>query len=118
MKAGHQPVYPGIELKLGDRVFVVPPLSLGQLQRFQSKLTELPDTLSLESVGLFQEVVYAALTRNYPDLGMDELAEVLDLGNMMEAFGAVMDVSGLKRREAEAKKAQAAASTGTNSTAT
>ncbi|ENT1749659.1 hypothetical protein CAA71_002200, partial [Neisseria gonorrhoeae] len=44
----------------------------------------------------------AALKRNYPDLTREEAADLIDIGNMNEVFAAVMDVSGLKRREQEA----------------
>lgn len=51
------------------------------------------------------DCAHAALKRNYPDLTREEAADLIDIGNMNEVFAAVMDVSGLKRREQEAAQA-------------
>lgn len=101
-----------------------------------------------DSVGTVLEAARQALRRNYPDLGrawveqarrdaLEQgqdpaelerefsgppdrafLAASIDIGNMQAVFEAVMDVGGMKRREQQAGKAQAATSTGAASTPT
>jgi probable phage associated protein len=51
------------------------------------------------------DCAHAAMKRNYPDMTREEVADLIDIGNMNEVFAAVMDVSGLKRKEQEAAQA-------------
>lgn len=108
-----RPVYPGIEFELGGRVLVIPPLSLGQVQiyrdKIQDRLSNLTQDNLLAASALFLDVIHAAISRNYPEITDEEVSDWVDLGNMMTVFEAVMDVSGLRRREIEEKKAIAAA---------
>jgi hypothetical protein len=101
-----------------------------------------------ESVGTMIDAARMALRRNYPDLGREWVAQAradleaegeevadlrallegpadraflaanIDVGTMQAVFEAVMDVGGMKRREQQAGKAQAATSTGAASTPT
>lgn len=99
----------GIAIDLGGAEYTVPPLSLAAVEAFQDRLAGFDGTLSAPSVGLVLDVAHAALKRNYVTITRAELAELIDLGNMGEVFEAVMDVSGLRRKESEAGKAKAAA---------
>jgi len=113
-----QPIYPGIERELGGKTYVIPPLSLGQLRRLQKKLEQWSGDFDDKSVAVCVETVQCALSRNYPDITEDQVAEFIDVGNMFDLMQAVMDVSGLLRRAEEEKKALAGTSTGTSSSAT
>jgi hypothetical protein len=97
---------PGIPLVLGGRTYVVPPLSLGSLRRLQDRLTAIStaDALAPATVDTVIEAAHAALRRNYPALTADDLAELVDVGNMHDVISCVLDVSGLKRKEGEASK--------------
>jgi uncharacterized protein (DUF433 family) len=86
---------PGKDIKLGGETYTVPPLTLGALQRFQAKLTSYSGSLSAEDVQTVIDVATAALKRNYPDLTAEQVADMIDLGNIQEVFMAVMSVSGL-----------------------
>ncbi|MDB4882390.1 MAG: hypothetical protein JWL95_1156 [Gemmatimonadetes bacterium] len=82
------PRFPGVSIELGGRVFVVPPLSLASLRSLHEKLDgivldEIPD-LS-KTVDLL-EVALAALQRNYPELTISELADLVDVST----FGPLM----------------------------
>lgn len=92
----------GIAIDFSGRVLVVPPLNLKSLQQLQERLEKFQGSISPESVETVIEATHAALLRNYPELSKDEVSEMIDLGNMMEVMEAVMDVSGLKRKAAEA----------------
>jgi len=113
-----QAIYPGIEKELGGKAYVIPPLSLGQVRRLQNQLEKWTGAVDDKSVAVCIETVHAALSRNYPDVTVEQVEEWLDLGNMVELMQAVMYVSGMLRKAEEEKKAQAGMSTGTSSSAT
>lgn len=98
---------PGVEFDFGGgRVYTIPPLPLGALQRLQDKLGKLNASSALEpaSVATVIDAAHSAMRRNYPELTQDEVADLVDVGNMHEVIGCVLDVAGLKRKaQAEAK---------------
>jgi hypothetical protein len=90
----------GITLVLGGKEYVVPPLSLGAWEQMQERMTAFTGDLSDKSqVATAIDATLAALKRNYPDMTRDELGEILDIGNMVDVVGAVMDVSGARRKK-------------------
>ena len=76
--------------------------------KFPAHLKGRPDAI-LEFCKTIVDATHAALKRNYPDLTRADVAELVDLGNMVEVIQSVMDVAGVKRAELE-KKASAATS--------
>lgn len=93
----------GIPLELGGETFVVPPLSLGALEQLEDQLAAFTGDISdRKQVATAIDATHAALRRNYPEITREAVAELVDVGNMVEAFQAVMDVSGARRKAAEA----------------
>lgn len=95
----------GIEVKLGGRTLVVPPLNFKKLKVFQTRLAKFSGGIDPEAIQLVAEVAHAALLRNYPDtqrgypeVEFDWLEEHLDVRNMDHIMKSVMDVSGLYAR--------------------
>lgn len=90
----------GVKLNLSGREFVAPPLPL---KVFRTKpdwikavgtIGGLPEPKHVEAiVGL----VHASLVKNYPDLAIEEVEDLLDIHNMGPAIEAVMSVSGVKK---------------------
>lgn len=102
------PRFKGIEFDLGGTTYVVPPLSMGDLEYMQDKLATFESfSLNAASAQVILEVAHRALRRNYPQISVDELRDLIDLGNAMDLFQAVMDISGLRRREIESGKTTA-----------
>lgn len=96
----------GIPVQLGERSFIVPPLALGALEQLQDRIADFKgDIRDASQVATVLDAAHAALKRNYPDVTREEVADLVDVGNMAEVFEAVMDVSGLKRKELEAGEA-------------
>ena len=90
----------GAKLVLGGREFIVPPLNFKALRALTPKLGILAGLGAVptsEQFDVVVDLVHAALTRNYPDMGKDELEELLDLGNLSTALEAVMGASGMVR---------------------
>jgi len=88
----------GVKINLGGTEYLVPPLSFKQLRNLQPKLLTLtkmgsvPDVKQLDTV---TEIVFVALSRNYPELTQEQVGNLLDLGNMKLIVPAIMGVSGL-----------------------
>lgn len=101
--------FKGIEFELGGDIYVVPPIALGDLEVLQDRLAKFEEfRLDSESARLIADVAHRALRRNYPDMTLEQVSELVDVGNATELLGAVMDVSGMRRREIEAGKTPAA----------
>lgn len=98
---------------------VVPPLNFDAIRRMQAELKKLGggDVAAFETLAV---VLERALSRNYSGVPQWLIAQTIDVANMQDFISAVMDVSGLKRKEVEAGKAAAttSVSTGTSSTPT
>lgn len=83
--------------------YIIPPLTLGSLELLQDKISAFQGGVSKDSVETIVSVTLAALQRNYPDMTPEKVkSDLLDVGNMLDVFGAVMDIGGLKRKEQEA----------------
>lgn len=91
----------GIMKVLDGKTFVIPPLNLLSLEQIQERLEKFDGGIGRDSVSVVIDAATAALRRNYPDITRDEVATLIDVGNMHEIMTAVMDVSGLLRKEQE-----------------
>jgi hypothetical protein len=96
----------GAEIELGGRKFTVPPLNLNALERLGPKFTELTRAMdsndfgqmfTSENVNNLTEIIHASLVRNYPELTANDVKDLVDLGNLKEAFEAVCAQSNLKK---------------------
>lgn len=87
----------GVEINLSGIDFVVPPLNLVSLQMLQEKLLNFSGGADAKSIDVVLDCAHASLKRNYPDITRDELAEIIDLGNMLELMNAIMGASGLQK---------------------
>ncbi len=92
-------MHAGTELKLGGQTYVVPPLTLKQIQLLEPEITALGSGTIAEQAPRIVKIVHSALSRNYPELTAEQVADMLDLVNMSETVNAVMGVSGLKKAE-------------------
>lgn len=91
----------GIKLVMGGVEYEVPPLALGDLERYQDQLAGYSGGIDAASVSTVIDIAHAALRRNYGQITREDVGALVDLGNMAEVFEAVMDVSGLKRKQLE-----------------
>jgi len=97
------PKVKGVQVEFADgTVLTVPPLNLAAVELLQERLVKFTGGMDKESIALVVDAALMALRRNYPDMTRLRLAEeLIDLGNMQDVMEAVMDVSGLKRKEQE-----------------
>lgn len=97
----------GTELDLGGKKYTVPPLSLGALEDLGERLKRFTGGADKESVSTVIDALFAALSRNYPNITREEVREMVGLENMHEAMAAVMNVSGFQSKDAAEGEAQA-----------
>lgn len=96
----------GVKINLGGDNYIVPPLSFKNLRMLQPKLGLLKtvgDVPTEEQTDAIAQIVLMALSRNYPDLTLDQVSEVLDLSNMKQVLPAILGVSGLVTTSGEEK---------------
>lgn len=85
----------GVKLNIGGQEFVVPSLSLRQVQVLQPMLVQYTGQTDAKSIELVIDTAFLAISRNYPDLQRDELLDLIDLRNMAAVMNVVMGASGL-----------------------
>ena len=97
------PKFKGVAVEFSNgETLIVPPLSLGSVEILQERLTNFKGGVDSDSVNLVVDATALALQRNYPDITKEKIKdELVDLGNMEAVMLAVMDVSGLRRKEQE-----------------
>jgi hypothetical protein len=109
--------WPGMSVKLGATEYVVPPLSMRAVRdltpdfEIVSKTTNVG--MSPEVINAMGRILLAAFKRNYPDMELDQLLDMLDPTNMGDIFVAIASSSGLKQGEGRAPMANMNRSIGT-----
>ncbi len=98
------PKYDGVPLEIGGKTYVFPPLNfrrikklaplIERLQRVDPKKIPTPEELND-----FVELIHSALSRNYPDMTVEEVEEMVDLGNLPKVVLSVMGASGFVQGE-------------------
>ena len=99
-----EPQFEGTEIKLGGQSYTLPPLSLGQIKRLRPKLDamrESPET----AIDTMAEAIHMALSRNYPEMTREQVEDMVDTGNVLPLFRAVVTVSGMELRAPGGEKA-------------
>lgn len=117
------PAIPGKNVVLAGQEFEVPPLTFGQLRRLAKEIeilgsARLSASASPEQQDALMKVIHAALSRNYPDLTVEDMDDLIDMGNVLSVVEAVMSVSGFMRVADTAQGGAAGPLTGTPSTPT
>lgn len=98
--------FPGIVKTIGGTEYIIPPISLRTLQIMQSEIEQINQSvMDAKSIDTAITVIHSALKRNYPQITLDEVGDLVDVGSMFDLFEVVMDVSGLKRKAIEEAKA-------------
>lgn len=85
----------GTKVMMGGKEWIVPALNFRQVRTLQDKLTAQQTDPNFDTLALTVEVVQMALSRNYPDVSMDEVEEMVDLRNAPGLFKTVMGQSGM-----------------------
>jgi len=105
--------FKGVPIVLADGVTrIAPPLNMRALMNHHETVVKFDGQLTTQNMVAICEVVLSSLSRNYPDLTMDNMLDWIDVVNAEAAFQAVMGVSKLEARSDDAGEAGEAGSTG------
>lgn len=86
----------GVTKKIGDTDYVIPPLNLRAMRELLPQLKGMGATEAApEDLAVIAKVVHAALVRNYPDMTVERVEDMLDITNVQEVMTAVLGASGL-----------------------
>lgn len=115
--------FKGVPLYLNGREYIIPSLSLRQVQEFNATLSspaaapEAGDITALSALlATYVPVIGAALRRNHPEVSDEDLQDWLDLESVGEAIKIVQNASGYATVRSVGE-APPATSTGATSTA-
>lgn len=99
----------GARIRLRGREFTIPPLTLAAIKRLTLNgsiaainAASASGAMSVEQIDAALALVYEAMRPNYPDITVDEIADLVDMGNMKPVVQAVMAQSGFVEGEAAA----------------
>ena len=93
-------------INLLGRTFKLSPLTLGDLRRLEPALLGLEQKAESGFASMLSlvPVIHASISKLHPELAIEELEELLDLGSFSEALDRVLEASGLRRQSPEAAK--------------
>lgn len=93
----------GAVVKMGGVEYTVPPLNFrsvrklqaaGDLDRFEKGIS-FGIQIRPEDLDALLRIVLEALKRNYPDMTIERLEELLDFGNALDVVRAILSISGI-----------------------
>ncbi|WP_130472619.1 hypothetical protein [Candidatus Magnetaquicoccus inordinatus] len=92
------PPHEGVTVHFAGGDWVVPALSLGQLKKLMPHFQNLQGgQFSIEQIDSALQVIHAALSRNYPQLQLEDVEDLVDLATVPILMEAIMRASGLVR---------------------
>jgi len=80
---------PGIDIVIGGKSYVLPPLGLDGLEKTAQIWSDYDSMTSKEQLSGLIEMVHAALVRNYPELTLDEVRESMHAYEVTALQGAI-----------------------------
>lgn len=90
--------YQGITVLIGEREFVVPSLSVNQARTLWPEILDLNQGLTVQQFPAKLEqvlrIIHAAVSRNYPDLTLEMLGDMVSSNNTGDILMAVAQASG------------------------
>ena len=91
---------PGREMVISGRTLVFASLSLGGSKQYRNEIKSMYKG-SLPDQDLVAKLALASLKRNYPDMTLAEVEELVDEDNYLEVWQAVMNFTGLVKKTGE-----------------
>lgn len=88
---------PGVTIVLNGQEYILPPLNVDALEAYWETIQSwaAPPESLIQRLLQVTEVIHAALTRNYPELALQEVKRAVDLRNFEEMVGLLLEGSGL-----------------------
>lgn len=110
----------GVWVRFGDEEFKVPALGLLGVQELIEDIPKLQGITGVptrEQMNMVAVITQKAMRRNYPNLSVDDVSDMLDMSNFADVLNSVMSVSGFVRAQpGSTAPGETKASTGMSST--
>jgi len=109
--------YEGVPVRIGNRQWIMPSLSVGQAEKYWPALldldkhavtTEEMKSLLPKKFDQMVVVIHAALSRNYKDLTITQIKEMVSIGQLRKLMLVVMGQSGFEQGEIKPAEQKAA----------
>jgi hypothetical protein len=96
----------GVKISAGGKDFTVPPLNFRSIRALEADIKELAEiqpgaAMTGRQIDTVVKIIHTALTRNYPELTVAEVEDILDLGNCFKIISAILGASGFSQGEPE-----------------
>lgn len=106
---------PGVEISLGGELRILAPLNAAAIKQHRAKIGQV-FVGQVPDVELVSVLAYCSLKRNYPDITQEQVDDIIDYGNLIPVWEAVMNISGLAveagKMERRVREAMGTAATG------
>jgi len=90
----------GKPVKVGNREYVVPEATLGVAEELLTRLETLGEGGARLTIRAISEIIHKALSENYPDLTVDQVARGIKLKEAGETMKRVLAAAGLEQSSA------------------
>lgn len=87
-------MFDGVKKTIGGEEYIIPALSLGQIKQLKPVI----QNLKFDDYDGMAQIIHAAISRNYPEITLAKVNEILDLNNILDIVDAVTNSSGLKKK--------------------
>lgn len=91
--------WPGAKIALGEKFFIVPPLSIGQLETYKDMILRARTMSDHDSMIECMPLLLSAFNRNYPDMTSEQLKDTVDLASFNTITLALFNISGINETE-------------------
>lgn len=103
--------FEGVKVRIGNREFVMPSLSVGQAKRLWPQILKLDkEGISAEDIPekfeLAVPIIHAALSRNYPQLTVEQVEDMVSISQLRQLLLVVSGQSGMKEKSGETQPAE------------
>lgn len=91
-------------ITLGGEQYRIPPIAFRAVQELEEEvrgLAAMGQRPTPAQMGTVAKIVQSAMARNYPSITVEQVDEMLDLGNYQDVLSAVLSVTGFKKAGAE-----------------
>ena len=90
----------GVWVQMGEEEYRIPPLGFGSLKDLQERITTLQGMVGIPNADQLQavaEIVHQAIIRNYPDMPLAQVVDMLDMANFQPVLNAVLNTAGYRK---------------------
>lgn len=86
---------PGVEMQFDGQAYVVPPLNAAAVKQYRASVGDFLSGGTMPDIHIVCKLLHAAMTRNYPDLTLEQVEQWVDYGNMTDVMDTVMCIAGM-----------------------